>query len=279
MESGAEDAAVRGRAGEGTRGVTAIIPYYRSEDGAVTVYNERWEDVRDAGLVVVKDIALVHADGPYGIGVETDGVRHVRGGLKPVYGRDGKERGTPQPRTFPKIEGDDKPFDPAPVLSLDRPTVMWGANCFSSRLPDMRTLYFWDKRDDSGSDDGGDGEVAWSNLGGPIRRFVHLWRGTCRASETGTAHLWGTQKPEALMGWVLERARESRRCKLRAGQLLFVPYMGSFPDYRPAVALGLRVIACDVHPEACRVALAARIRAVSQVAPKASIGPLFGSAT
>jgi hypothetical protein len=57
---------------------------------------------------------------------------------------------------------------------------------------------------------------------------------------------------------VLERARE-KGVKLPPGALLFVPFMGSFPDYRPALALGLRVVACDVSAEACRIALGARV--------------------
>ena len=41
-------------------------PYYCSDDGAITVYCARWEDVVAAGLVPVDEVKLVHADPPYG---------------------------------------------------------------------------------------------------------------------------------------------------------------------------------------------------------------------
>jgi hypothetical protein len=253
-----EGGAARGRK---AGGVSDPTPFYRSDDGAVEVYHDRWENVYAAGLAPREEIALIHADPSYGIGYRTLGAIDKRGGIKPAFDRSGKERGTPQPRDFEPLAGDDKPHDPSSLLALDRPTVSWGANHYASRLPDQSAWLSWDKRGDTGSDDGSDVELAWSNLGGTARRFVHLWRGTCRASETGRAHLWAAQKPEALSAWVFAIARE-RRVKLTSGALLFVPYMGSFPDYRPARALGLRVVACDVSRAACEIACAARLRAV-----------------
>ena len=45
-----------------------INPYYTSPDGRIVVYHARWEDVHAAGLVPVDEVALVHADPPYGGG-------------------------------------------------------------------------------------------------------------------------------------------------------------------------------------------------------------------
>ena len=105
-----------------------------------------------------------------------------------MIGRDGVDRGRPRQRTFAAIPGDDKPFDPSLLLALNKPTVLWGANHCSHRVPGSSCWLHWDKREDSGPDDGAD--------------FEHVWRGTCRASETGVQHLYATQKPVALMVWV-----------------------------------------------------------------------------
>lgn len=251
----------------------AIVPYYEAE--GVTIYNAPWEDVVAAGLVPVREVALIHADPSYGVSYDP---KMRRGSAHMAFDRSGRARGVPQEREYPKLHGDDKPHDPRPLLALDRPTVTWGANHYCDRLPRSSSWLSWDKRADTGSDDGSDVELAWSNLGGPARRFVHLWRGTCRASETGTRHLWATQKPEALSAYVFEWARR-RKVGIGPGSLLFVPYMGSFPDYRPWRALGGRIIACDVSEEACQIAVSARILAAPRNVKLGDLGPLFAGVT
>ncbi len=252
---------------------TIDAPYY-SADG-VTVYRARWEDVVGAGLVPA-DVALIHADPPYGIGHDVYRPGKAEGRVhKNTKGtaRNGAEAG--KARNWRAFAGNDQPFDPAPLLAMGRPIVLWGADHYASRLPDLSTRndvswVVWDKRDGTVPDDGSDTELAWTSLGGARRTFRHCWRGLVRASETGTAHLYPSQKPIALSMWIFERAR------LRPGDLVFVPFMGSGPDLAACRAAGLRCIACDVSEEACRVAVGARLRA----APRPDVaGPLFGGAT
>jgi site-specific DNA-methyltransferase (adenine-specific) len=149
--------------------------------------------------------------------------------------------------------GNDGPFDPRHLLHYPR-LVLWGANHFSSRLPDSRAWLYWDKRGATGSNDGSDGELAWTNLRAPLRRFAHLWRGVCRASETGTAHLGPTQKPIALVEWVFRD-----RAKLRAGDLVLVPYCGSGPELVVCRRMQLRCIAVDIDPLWAEVAIRERL--------------------
>lgn len=245
-----------------------MTPYY-SADG-ITVYHARFEDVLAAGLVPVGDVALIHADPPYGVGHDPR-LRHRNGpSRKPAL-----NGGTVRPRAvdFPPVHGDDRPFDPAGVLALARPAVLWGANHYASRLPDSPSWLLWDKRDGVGSNDGADGELAWSNLGGALRIFRHVWSGLCRASENGGAggspkHLHPTQKPIALSAYVFNRAR------LKPGALVFVPFLGSGPDLPAARAMGLRVIACDVEEWCCKTAVA-RLGAAPHPGPVNELGPLF----
>lgn len=224
-------------------------PFYASPDGAITVYNERWEDVVAADLVPFRDIALVHADPVYGLGEQA----HRPGRL---FGRSTKTR-TGKAREYPRLHGNDKPFSPSPLLALDRPLVTWGANHYASRLPDSPSWLIWDKREDSTPDDGSDAELAWTNIGGALRTFRHTWRGLARASEGGAVHLHPTQKPVALSVWLF-----TERAKLKPGSLVFVPFLGSGPDLAAAVKCGMRVIACDVERWCCEVAVSARLGVV-----------------
>lgn len=194
-------------------------PYYSTPDGTIRIFHARWEDVFTAGIFTRKTIAFVHADGPYGVKEATNRKEKGRGKLTEGH-------------NWKPVAGDDKPFDPQPLLDLDLPTVTWGANHYASRIE-------WDKRDEVSSDDNADFELAWTNLGGPCRKFRHLWRGLCRASETGIAWhvLHPTQKPEALSAWVFNhamqrkpwglkslRARSTSRIAQRASTLACVPW-------------------------------------------------------
>lgn len=186
---------------------------------------------------------LVHADPPYG-------KKHTRGISRSK--KEGSARqagvkiggGRPKNRAWKEIRGDAEPFDPTWLLAYPR-LVLWGADHYCARLPDDGSWIVWDKREDSGQDDGSDNELAWSNLGGARRTFRHLWRGVCRASETGVKHLAPTQKPEALVGWILDGRG---RAKPLVGEVdaMIVPYAGSGPEVVPALDRGLEVIACDV---------------------------------
>jgi site-specific DNA-methyltransferase (adenine-specific) len=199
------------------------------------------------------DVALVHVDPPYGTGERLDRRARAREAGGTGRGRLVGGRGRPRGRNWPPMVGDDGPFDPAPFLHYPR-VVLWGANHYASRLDDTRSWLFWDKRAETGSDDGADGELAWTNLGGPMRRFTHLWRGVCRASETGVAHLGPTQKPVALIEWIFRT-----RAKLRAGDLVIVPYCGSGPELAVCRRLRLRCIAVDIDPRWCEIAVRERL--------------------
>jgi site-specific DNA-methyltransferase (adenine-specific) len=228
-----------------------MTPYYSTPCGSIRIYHARWEDVLAAGVFDPREVKLIHADPPYGVKERTDRASKGR-----------SERW--ECRDFPAVAGDDKPFDPAPLLAMKRPLVLWGANHYSDRVPGGPSWIVWDKRDGIGPNDNADGETAWSNLGGPLRIFRHTWSGVIRASEAGDRVLAPTQKPEALSAWVFQRA------KLKRGDLVLVPYMGSGPDLRPALAMGLRVIACEVEELYCRTA----VNVARPEAPEA-LGPLF----
>lgn len=246
-----------------------MTPYYATPDGSIRIFHARWEDVFAAGVFKTKDIALIHADPPYGVNERTDRASNGRSGR----GRASQLNGGGRGRDFAPVHGDDKPFSPQPLLDLDLPLVTWGANHYASRLPDSPSWILWDKREEQTPDDNADGELAWTNLGGPLRICRHWWRGALRKTEKEDKHLHPTQKPEALSEFVFAHAE--KRKKLKRGDTILIPYMGSGPDLRPAQARGLKVIACEVDKSYCRTAVNARLHAVARPEPADTLGALF----
>jgi site-specific DNA-methyltransferase (adenine-specific) len=189
--------------------------------GTVELWNRDCREV----LPMLTGVDVVVTDPPYGIGYKTSASRsnHARTN---VWGT---------------IVGDDAPFDPAHLLSLNLPTALWGANHYASRLPASPSWFIWDKRVQQGVgvNDSADCEMAWSNFGGPARMFRHMWNGMWRDSERGEAY-HPTQKPVALMQWMLEWSPPGLVCD---------PYMGSGPTGVACLRANRKFIGCEVDPK------------------------------
>lgn len=212
---------------------------YYAERG-VEVHCGRVEDV--LATIDPKTVALLSADPPYGNGAEVHRPGAVPG--RPRKDTTGVKVG--KARAYAKIEGNDQPFDPSALLAFGRPSVLWGANHYASRLPDAKGWIVWDKRDNTAPDDGSDAELAWTNLGGALRTFRHTWRGLARASETGVPHVHPTQKPVALYSWLFN-------WRTKPGDLIVAPYAGSGPDVLAARNLGRRIIAIECVEAYCEI--------------------------
>ncbi len=85
-------------------------------------------------LPTLRGVDAVITDPPYGMNWDTDSTRFT-GGTSPGVKRE-------------KIIGDDKPFDPAPILSIGVPTILWGWNHYAARTPPGATL-IWLKQNPS----------------------------------------------------------------------------------------------------------------------------------
>lgn len=206
-----------------------MTPFYDS--GGITIFCGRWEDVWPTLGLKPSDVALCWADPPYGVAERTD--RLSKGRSNATASLD-----------FAPIAGDDEPFTPAPLLQFPR-AVLWGANHYASRLPDSASWWTWDKREGGTSDDNADCELAWTNLKGPARLFSFLWRGMIKAGERESRRIHPTQKPVALCEWGFKRAG------LKKGDLVFSPYLGSGPEVRAALNMGLRLIGCELVESYC----------------------------
>lgn len=145
------------------------------------------------------------------------------------------------------IEGDAKPFDPAPWLEFKN-VIMWGANHYAQRLPHGRWLA-WNKLGDLQAwDQFSDVEFAWQNKRAADKIFSHLWKGLCQAG-AGEKRNHPTAKPVSLMQWCIEQLPAN--C-----DTILDPFMGSGTTGVACQKLGRKFIGIEIEPKyfdiACR---------------------------
>lgn len=152
---------------------------------------------------------------------------------------------------------DIEPFDPSPILALGKPTIMWGGNCFASRLPDHAGWLCWVKTMRNDADvRQADMELAWTNCIRRSRTFRHLWVGAYRDSENGIRNVHPTQKPIALMKWCINLIS-------KPGDTILDPYMGSATTGVAAIKMGRNFI--GIERDAGYFAIAERRMAEAQM--------------
>jgi len=140
---------------------------------------------------------------------------------------------------WPDVDGDADPFDPAWVLAMNKPTVLWGGNWFADKLPPTSGWLVWDKERPHDLDQA-TCELAWTNCVKGVRQFRHMWHGMIKASERGKS-FHPTQKPVALFAWVLALRW------LADVQAVFDPYMGAGPCGVACVRAGKRYVGVEIN--------------------------------
>ncbi len=192
----------------------------------ITIYHADCADILPT--IDPDSVDLLLTDPPYGIGYTVSNPRSPHAGAT--------------------IVGDDEPFDPRPLLVYGR-CVIWGAQNFAEMLPASPGWIVWAKMqtqhhiDSKGRFGKSPVELAWSNVANSPRLFNHFWGGSPlhRLTERGST-LHPTQKPVALMHWILEKWTEP-------DDLILDPYMGSGPVARACADLRRRYIGIEIVEE------------------------------
>jgi site-specific DNA-methyltransferase (adenine-specific) len=145
-----------------------------------------------------------------------------------------------KPKSRP-IAGDGVPFDPSPWLAF--PAIAFtGAQYFYDRLPPGGVIHCWDKRGNYKPLDQADADMVWCSTPNKSRVFHLAWRGLCRHAENRTRFVHPTQKPVALMAWIIGLL------KLPPGATILDPYAGSGTTGVAAVQMGFKFIGCEIDP-------------------------------
>ena len=180
-------------------------------------------------LPTIEGVDAVVTDPPYGIGYDASHKKYKNGVMRD------------------DATWDVEPFDPAAILELDVPTILWGGNCFASRLPDHPGWLCWRKAVRNGANiRQADMELAWTNCVNRSQTFQHLWVGAYRDSENGIRNDHPTQKPIAVMAWCLSLIPDAR--------LVIDPFMGVGTTGVACVNLGREFIGIEIDPAFFEVA-------------------------
>jgi DNA modification methylase len=204
-----------------------MTAYY--QHGGITIYHGDCREI----LPKLGRFDLLLTDPPYGIFKRQDS--GMMFGKETIYTEDKSAS-----------EWDMRPDDALLVMLRDfcPKYAIWGGNYFASALGDCKGPLVWNKQ--TGNNSYADGEIAWSNVAGTLRIFNHQWCGAFKDSERGLRAVHPTQKPVALMRWVMSLTPSS--------QSVLDPFMGSGTTLRAAKDAGLVAVGIEREEKYCEIA-------------------------
>jgi len=146
---------------------------------------------------------MVFTDPPYGMGLDTD-----YSGMVGIH----------QGNKYPKVIGDDKPFDYRWFDFLDdvKEQFWWGADYYVETLPNFGKLgswFVWDKTQGGISPNtaydkmfGSNFEMCWSKQKHKRNVISYVWKGFFGLSQEDTkSRIHPTQKPRELINWFIKQ--------------------------------------------------------------------------
>lgn len=169
-------------------------------------------------LPTLEGVDAIVTDPPYGIS-------YVKGKGGGAGAYRGSKKSAAESRHHEPVTGDDKPFDPSPLLRFEN-VLMFGANHYCHRLPEGKGRWLaWNKLEDLESFDSfSDVEFAWHSKGKVSRVCNYMWKGglACRKNgEDNGRRCHPTQKPVGVMRWCIVQVGAQQHWTI------LDPYMGS----------------------------------------------------
>tara|TARA_R110002167_G_scaffold357622_1_gene573247 strand:- start:24 stop:1199 length:1176 start_codon:yes stop_codon:yes gene_type:complete len=161
----------------------------------------------------------IFTDPPYGIGLDKEGQKI---GKSQAYGAVMNDHSSDVAKDA---------FRLAQAMAVPE-LYFWGANHYSSVLPDSSCWIVWDKQGGK-SVTYADCELCYTNIDKPVRMFTHIWDGFRRDSEKRKTRVHPTQKPVKLFVDIWE--------KFNTGQVVMDLFLGS----------GSTLIACESSDRVC----------------------------
>mgnify|MGYP002629086117 CR=1 FL=1 len=177
---------------------------------------------------------MVLTDPPYGMDLDTDYSK------LPSTKCEGN-------KTYRKIEGDNKEFDPSIILSIFgycKETLLFGADYYSKLLP-VGSWYVWDKRVEEKFDlmFGSAFELIWSKA--RHKREIARFNNTLFSGEQDAKNKsHPSQKPVKLIDWFLQKI---------SGNIIVDLYIGSGTTMVAAHQLDRKCYGMEIDPKYCQV--------------------------
>lgn len=196
-------------------------PYWKSPDGAATVYCGDCMKI----LPTLPKVDALITDPPYGIADKWVGGFNTKHGW-----------GKAKDESVLRNEWDVRPLDKPTldlILASAKQSIIWGGNYFE--LPPSRCWLIWNKPERGFSL--AEAEMAWTNRDNVVRVF------DAPRSEPDRTH--PTQKPLSLMLWCAEKT---------TGDILD-PFMGSGTTGVAAIRLGRKFIGIEISEKYCVIAV------------------------
>ena len=183
-------------------------------------------------------VDLVITDPPYGV--------NVIGGSKP-FGKRGSIGGSHivDANQYKPITNDDKTLDLSELFRISKNQIIFGGHFFP--FPTSRGWIVWDKKTKNGwNDNFGDGELIWTSFDRPLKIFRFLYMGMLQEGKR-EKRVHPTQKPVALMKWILENySKES--------DTILDPFAGSGSTLIACKILGRKYLGVEIDSEYCAIA-------------------------
>ena len=168
------------------------------------------------------DLAIV--DPPYGIGANK---MTLGNGKNKIYrGKNDWDKTIPSEEYFKEL------------FRVSKNQIIWGGNYMTEYLKPTSSWLFWDKG--TGENDFADGELAWSSLGGALRKINKPWIGANAKDECSRLH--PTQKPIYLYGWCLKKYAKQ-------GDKILDTHLGSGSIAIACHDYGFELTACELDKE------------------------------